>query len=84
MGMYYVLIPWIAWGTFVMINNDEGDQFQPIFVQSTPLNDPLEWCSVHSAHARVGLRGSRVGPKVVQNFFFKIVPGPLGVLKQVV
>ena len=31
-------MPWIALGTLVIINNDEGDLFQPFFAQSTPCN----------------------------------------------
>ena len=30
-----VCLPWIALGSLVVINNDEGDNFQPISVQST-------------------------------------------------
>ena len=36
---------------------DEGDQLQAISTQPTPFIALLEWCSVHSACARVGLRG---------------------------
>ena len=31
----------------------------------------MEWLSAHSARARVGLRGSPVGAKVVKNAFFQ-------------
>ena len=34
-------------------------------------NAPWELCSTHTAHARVGLRGSLVGPVVVKNDFFQ-------------
>ena len=44
-------------GTLVVVNIDDGDYLQAISVESTPFNTPLEWCSVQSAHARVGLRG---------------------------
>ena len=71
-------------GTLVMTKNYEGDRFQLHYAQSTPFNPPLEWCGAHSARARAGLRGSPVGPKVVKRFFFKVVPRPFGVLKQLV
>ena len=61
----------LQWAPLVLINNDEGDHFQPMSPQSTPFNAQLEWCSVHDACARVGLRGSPVGPQVVKNDFFQ-------------
>ena len=64
-------MPCVALGTLVMISNGEGDHLQPICAQSTPFNALLEWCNVHSTHARVGLWGSPVGPKVVKNDFFR-------------
>ena len=41
--MCCVCIPWIALGTLVVINNDEGDHLQAISAQSTTFNAPLEW-----------------------------------------
>ena len=55
-GMCCVVIPWIVWGTLVVINSDEGDHLQAIFVRSTPFNAQLEWCNAHNARARVGIR----------------------------
>ena len=71
-----VLWPWIAWGTLVVINNDEWDHFEAFSTLSSPFNAPF-WhnrvvFSVHSARARVGSRGSSVGPKMVQNYFFHL------------
>ena len=63
----FVRQPWIVLGTLVVINNDEGDPFQLMYAQSTPFNAPLEWWSAHIAHARVGLQGSAMGPKVLCN-----------------
>ena len=76
-------MPWIALGTVVMIQNDEGDHLQPNYAQPTPFNAPSVRCKVQSVHSRVGLWGSPVGPKVI---FPEIVLGPreTALLKQVV
>ena len=73
-----------AMDCLVIINNYEEDCIQSNFAQSTQFNPPLQWYSAHSAHAWVGSHGSPVDPKVFQNDFSKIVPKPLGELKQVV
>ena len=61
-------------GTLVVINNDEGAHFHPNSAQSIPFNAPLEWCSVHSVHARVGFRVSLRGPNVIKNDIFRNCP----------
>ena len=68
--------PWIALGTLVVINNDEWDHFEAFSTLSSPFNAPF-WrnrvvFSAHGARARVGSRGSSVGPKTVQKYFFQI------------
>ena len=71
-------MPWIALGTLVVINNDEGDHLQAKSVQSTPFNAPLKWCSAHNARARVGLWvtcGSKSGQ---QRVFPKLFADHLG------
>ena len=65
-----------------------GITLKPFSILSSPFDAPF-WhnrvvLTAQSARARVGLHGSSVGPKMVQNRFFpKFVPRPLGVLKQV-
>ena len=64
-----------------------GITLKPFSILSSPFDAPF-WhnrvvFNAHSARARVGLHGSYVGPKMVQNHFSKFVPRPLGVLKQV-
>ena len=77
-------MPWIALGTLVVTNNDEGEHLQTISAQSTRFNAPMEWCSAHSAIARVGLRGHRWVQKWSAMIFSKVVIKPLGELNQMV
>ena len=63
-------------GTLVVINNDEWDHFEAFSTLLSPFNAPF-WhrrvvFSAQSARARVGLHGSSVGPKMVQNHLFQI------------
>ena len=66
-------MPWFVLGTLVVINSDDGDYLKANSVQTTPFNAPLEWCSMHSARARVG--GSKSGQ---QSFFPKVFLDLLG------
>ena len=66
----------LHFGTLVVINNDGWDHFEAFSTLSSPFNAPFRHrrvvFSAHGARARVGSRGSSVGPKMVQNYFFQI------------
>ena len=55
----------------MVINNDEWDHFEAFSTLSSPFNAPFGHrrvvFSAHGARARVGSRGSSVGPKMVQD-----------------
>ena len=76
-------MPWIALGTLVMINNDEGDYFQPIFAQSTHPSMPY-WSGATPSVIGSGYGRPRWVQKWSKMIFEKIVHRLLGVLKQVV
>ena len=77
-------MPWTTLATLVVINHDEGGHLQRNSMLSTPFNAPLEWCSAHSARARVGLRGHLSVQKWSKMILSKVVPRQLGGIKQVV
>ena len=58
-------------GTLVVLNNDEWDHFEAFFHIVIIWHNRVV-LSAHSKRARVGLHGSSVGPKMVQNYCFQI------------
>ena len=68
----------------VVINIDDVGYLQAISVQSTPFNTPLEWCSVQSARARVGLPVHLWVQKWEKLIFSKGASRPIGVLKHLI
>ena len=71
-------MPWIALGTLVVIHIDEGDHLQAVSAQSTPFVAPLEWCSAHSAWARIGVQIHLRIQKWSKIFFSKLFLSLLG------